>query len=67
MRFEHGPARPVFITTGAAMLVRADLYRTQDGYCDDFFLYYEDPDICWRAWLVGAEVWFVPRARVIHH
>ena len=30
-------------------------------------LFYEDPDICWRAWLVGSEVWYVPRARVTHH
>jgi len=64
---EHGLAREVFITTGAAMLVRTDLYRRLDGYCDDFFLFYEDPDICWRAWLAGSEVHYVPRARVIHH
>jgi GT2 family glycosyltransferase len=64
---EDGPPRPVFVTTGAAMLVRADHYRRLDGYCDEFFLYYEDPDLCWRTWIVGAEVWFVPRARVRHH
>lgn len=64
---EDGPARPVFVTTGAAMLVRADLYRRLDGYCEEFFLYYEDPDLCWRAWIAGEEVWFVPRAHVRHH
>jgi GT2 family glycosyltransferase len=64
---EDAPARDVLITTGAAMLVRADLYRRLDGYCDDFFLFYEDPDICLRTWLVGEEVWYVPRAVVTHH
>jgi GT2 family glycosyltransferase len=64
---EDGPARSVFITTGAAMLVERAHYERLGGYCDDFFLYYEDPDICWRTWIVGREVWFVPRARVIHH
>jgi len=64
---EEGPARTALITTGAAMLVDAALYRKLDGYCDDFFLFYEDPDICLRAWLVGAEVWYVPRAMVTHH
>ena len=64
---EDAPARPVLITTGAAMLVRSDLYAQLEGYCDDFFLYYEDPDICLRAWLVGSEVWYVPRAIVTHH
>jgi GT2 family glycosyltransferase len=64
---EDGPARDVLITTGAAMLVRTELYRRLEGYCDDFFLFYEDPDICLRTWLVGEEVWYAPRARVIHH
>src|SRR3712207_4343978 len=60
-------SRPVFITTGAAMLVERALYEQLEGYCDDFFLFYEDPDICWRTWIVGREVWYVPRAQVIHH
>ncbi len=64
---EEAPPREVLITTGAAMLVRADLYRKLEGYCDDFFLFYEDPDICLRAWIAGSEVWYVPEARIIHH
>jgi GT2 family glycosyltransferase len=64
---EDAPPRDVLITTGAAMLVRSELYRRLDGYCDDFFLFYEDPDICLRTWLVGEEVWYVPRAVVTHH
>jgi GT2 family glycosyltransferase len=64
---EDAPPRDVLITTGAAMLVRHDLFRRLDGYCDEFFLFYEDPDICLRAWIVGSEVWYVPRAQVVHH
>ena len=64
---EDAPPRAVLITTGAAMLVRSSLYRWLEGYCDEFFLFYEDADICWRAWVVGSEVWYVPRARVLHH
>jgi GT2 family glycosyltransferase len=64
---EHAPPRQALITTGAAMLVNAELYRRLDGYCGEFFLFYEDPDICLRAWLVGAEVWYVPEATVTHH
>ena len=64
---EDGPPRTALITTGAAMLIRTTLYRQLDGYCEEFFLFYEDPDFCWRAWLVGSEVWFAPRAKAIHH
>ncbi len=64
---EDAPPRQALITTGAAMLVDAVLYRKLEGYCDEFFLFYEDPDICLRAWLVGSEVWYVPRATVVHH
>jgi GT2 family glycosyltransferase len=64
---EAGPPRAAFVTTGAAMLVERALYEQVEGYCDDFFLFYEDPDICWRTWIVGREVWYVPGAQVIHH
>lgn len=64
---EDGPPRPVFVITGAATLVRAELYRRLDGFCEQFFMYYDDPDLCWRAWIAGSEVWFAPRARARHH
>jgi N-acetylglucosaminyl-diphospho-decaprenol L-rhamnosyltransferase len=33
---------------------------------EDFFLYFEDVDLCRRAWEKGWECWHVPQSRVVH-
>ena len=63
---EEGFPRPVLTTSGACHLVRADAFRQVGGYCEEFFVLYDDPDLCWRLWLAGHEVWFVPAARGVH-
>jgi len=51
---------------GAAMLVRKDDFLKLGGFDDDFFAYYEDTDFCWRAWLYGCKVLYVPTSVVYH-
>jgi GT2 family glycosyltransferase len=51
---------------GAAMLVRKDLFLKIKGFDEDFFAYFEDTDFCWRAWLHGFKVIYVPTAVVYH-
>ena len=51
---------------GAAMLVRKDLFLKIRGFDEDFFAYFEDTDFCWRAWLHGFKVIYVPTAIVYH-
>jgi GT2 family glycosyltransferase len=63
---EDGPPRRTFTTTGACHVVRADAFREVGGYCEDYFVLYDDPDLCWRLWLAGWEVWFAPAARGVH-
>jgi GT2 family glycosyltransferase len=37
------------------------------GYFDeDYFLYGEDIDWCWRMQRAGWEVWYIPRASITH-
>jgi GT2 family glycosyltransferase len=63
---ESGPPRIAFTTSGACHVVRADAFRAVGGYCEDYFVLYDDPDLCWRLWLAGWEVWFCPDARATH-
>ncbi len=57
---ESGPPRTVFTTSGACHVVRADAFRAVGGYCEDYFVLYDDPDLCWRLWIAGHEVVYVP-------
>jgi GT2 family glycosyltransferase len=53
--------------TGCCLLVRRDCLQDLGGFDEDFFLYYEDVDLCQRARARGWSVWYEPALRVVHH
>ncbi len=65
-----GPApaerRVVAAIDGCNILARAELLRRLDGFDPDYFAYYEDVDLCARAWALGYETVFDPAMRVWH-
>jgi GT2 family glycosyltransferase len=63
---EDGPDRPALALSGAALLVRRDVFDALGGFCARYFTYHEDAELCWRVRLAGWDVRFCPRARVRH-
>jgi len=64
--FEHDEARDVEVVMGACMLVRRDAVD-QVGYCDeDYFLFSEETDWCFRFRQAGWDVVFFPGAECVH-
>jgi GT2 family glycosyltransferase len=53
--------------TGCCLLVRGDCLRELGGLDEEFFLYYEDVDLCRRARERGWSVWYEPNLTVVHH
>jgi GT2 family glycosyltransferase len=51
---------------GAAMIVRKNVWTSLNGFDPLFFAYFEDTDFCWRTWLYGYRVLFVPYTKVFH-
>lgn len=51
---------------GCAMLVRRAAWRQLGGFDERYFLYWEDTDLCWRAWLLGWRVLEEFAAHVYH-
>jgi N-acetylglucosaminyl-diphospho-decaprenol L-rhamnosyltransferase len=51
---------------GCAMMVRRAAWEQLDGFDERFFLYWEDTELCWRAWLLGWRVLEDFEARVYH-
>jgi GT2 family glycosyltransferase len=49
------------------MLLRRECLEQIGGLDSDYFLYYEDVDLCRRAWSGGWDVCFEPSLRAIHH
>jgi GT2 family glycosyltransferase len=48
------------------MIVRRGEFLTFGGFDEDYFMYFEDVDLCWRYWLYGKGVAYVP-ASVVYH
>ena len=64
--FEHDEVRDVEVVMGACMLVRRDAVD-QVGYCDeDYFLFSEETDWCFRFRQAGWDVVFFPGAECVH-
>lgn len=51
---------------GATMMVRADVAEATNGFDEEFFLYCEELDWCWRIRQAGWEIYTVPAAEVVH-
>lgn len=51
---------------GMFMLFRREAFASLGGFDERFFLYYEDVDICVRAWKQGLRIVACPEVSVIH-
>jgi N-acetylglucosaminyl-diphospho-decaprenol L-rhamnosyltransferase len=58
---------PVAWVTGCCLLVRRACFQDLGGLDEEYFLYYEDVDLCLRARERGWSVWYEPNLAVIHH
>lgn len=63
---QHDATREVFSVSGAAILIRADLFADIGGFSTDIDGACEDLDLCWRAKVAGGRTVIMPAARVRH-
>ncbi|MGH3832618.1 MAG: glycosyltransferase family 2 protein, partial [Pseudonocardiaceae bacterium] len=63
----HGTARDVLFGTGAALLVRREVFERLGGFDERFFMFCEDVDLGWRLNLRGYRVRYEPASIAYHH
>ena len=63
---QYDEVMPIFWATGAALMVRSQLYIDAGGLDKDFFAHMEEIDLCWRILLSGSEIMVVPQSVVYH-
>lgn len=56
----------LFWATGAALMVRASVFRNVGGFDGRFFAHMEEIDLCWRIVSRGGTVMSVPASVVFH-
>jgi GT2 family glycosyltransferase len=59
-------AQPVDWIVGASMLIRPAVLTATAGFDENYFLYFEETDLCYRARKAGFPTWYVPASRVMH-
>jgi GT2 family glycosyltransferase len=69
-RGQYDRTQFIFGASGAALMLRlaavSDLALEGELFDEDFFMYHEDTDLCWRANVLGWRVLYVSSAVAVH-
>jgi len=57
---------PTDWVSGAALIIRKNLFDKINGWDEHFFMYFEDADLCWRVQKIGFSTAVVPTISLIH-
>lgn len=63
---QYDDASEIFWASGAALLIRTELYHRIGGFDADYFAHSEEIDLCWRLKRAGWQVMVVPDSTVWH-
>lgn len=63
---QYNTVKDIFWASGAAMFVRADLYKEFGGLDTDFFAHMEEIDLCWRLKNAGHRIIVNPKSVIYH-
>ena len=64
--WQRDSVREVGVITGCCLMIRREVYEQTGGFDDDFFMYAEETDLCWRIRKTGGRLVFCPEAQIIH-
>lgn len=56
----------IFSVKGAAFFCRQSALQKTGLFDEDFFLYFEETDLCHRLWLCGFQIFYLPKSQVWH-
>lgn len=59
---------PIFTdwVSGAALTIRCELFKKIGGFDENFFMYFEDEDLCWSARKRDFKVLYDPTLSILH-
>ncbi len=58
---------PVDAISGSFMFLRREVYEKTSGFDEDFFMYGEDLDFCYRVKEAGYKIYYYPETEIIHY
>jgi GT2 family glycosyltransferase len=65
--WDHNSRREVDQPMASALALRREALDDVGPFDEEFPLYFNDVDLCYRVWQAGWRIVFEPRAEVLHH
>ncbi|MBS1989127.1 MAG: glycosyltransferase family 2 protein [Cyanobacteria bacterium SZAS LIN-2] len=65
--WNHDDERQVDQPEGACLMIKREILQKVGTLDEGFFMLFEEVDWCYRVKKAGWEIWFTPRAQVVHH
>jgi GT2 family glycosyltransferase len=53
--------------SGSVVMIKSDLFRSLKGFDEDFWMYFEDVDLCKRVRKIGGEIAFLKNSIIEHN
>lgn len=66
MLTKYNKKMKIFSAKGACMLLRRKVIEKIGLFDDDFFIFFEETDLCFRLWLAGYFVMYEPKSVIYH-
>ncbi|MDA8692432.1 bifunctional riboflavin kinase/FAD synthetase [Saprospiraceae bacterium] len=63
---QYDSEEDIFWASGAACVVRTDVFRALAGFDTDYFAHQEEIDLCWRILRSGYKIKIIPTSVVYH-
>lgn len=63
---QYDDEQDIFWASGAAMIIRTNLFKKIGGFDKSFFAHMEEIDLCWRIKRAGFRIVYSPKATVYH-
>ncbi len=65
--WDYSEIKDVERIAGCALMIRSDLYIRLGGLDNNYFMYFEETDFCYRVIREGYRVVYLPHAVIIHY
>lgn len=65
--WQRNSIREVGAVSGAALMIRNSIFKKINGFDEQFFLYFDESDLCLRVKNLGKKIIFYPEAKIIHY
>lgn len=63
---QYDDERPVFWSSGACMMIRAEIFHRHQGFDEALFAHMEEIDLCWKINRSNGRVYYTGKSTVYH-